>query len=407
MPKTLQHFIDGTHVDGASGRFGDVYNPATGEVTGAVPFATRRRGRRAVQAAKAALPGLGGDAAAAARAGDVPLQAADRAPTSTSSPPSSPPSTARCSPTPGARCTRGLEVVEFACGIPHLLKGEYRGEVGTDIDSWSLRQPLGVCAGITPFNFPVMVPLWMFPVAIACGNTFVLKPSEQDPAAALRLAELFARGRPAGRRVQRRARRQGRGRRDPARTPTSPRSASSAPRRSPSTSITTARRTRQARAGAGRRQEPHGRDARRRPGPGDGRADRRRLRLGRRALHGDLGGGRGGRRGRRADRAAGAARARRSRSGPAPSPTSRWGRWSRAQHRDKVRGYVDLGVKEGAKLVVDGRGLKLQGYENGFFMGGCLFDDVTPEMRIYKEEIFGPGAVGGARARASTRRSGW
>ena len=111
--------------------------------------------------------------------------------------------------------TRGIEVIEFATGIPHLLKGEFSENVGTDVDSWSLRQPVGVCAGITPFNFPAMVPMWMFPIALACGNTFILKPSERDPSLSLRMAELLRRGGPAGRRVQRRARRQGSGRRDP------------------------------------------------------------------------------------------------------------------------------------------------------------------------------------------------
>ena len=112
--------------------------------------------------------------------------------------------------------TRGIEVVEFACGIPHLLKGEFTEQVGRGIDSWSVRQPLGVCAGITPFNFPAMVPMWMFPMALACGNTFILKPSERDPSAGLRIAELLTEAGSAARRLQRRQRRQGGGRRDPA-----------------------------------------------------------------------------------------------------------------------------------------------------------------------------------------------
>ena len=124
--------------------------------------------------------------------------------------------------------TRGLEVVEFACGIPHLMKGEFTEQVGRGIDSWSMRQPLGVCAGITPFNFPAMVPMWMFPIALACGNTFILKPSERDPSAGCCIAELLLRGGSARRRLQRRAWRQGGGRRDPRASATSRRSASSA-----------------------------------------------------------------------------------------------------------------------------------------------------------------------------------
>jgi delta 1-pyrroline-5-carboxylate dehydrogenase len=131
---------------------------------------------------------------------------------------------------------RGLEVIEFACGIAQLQKGELSENVSTEVDSYSLRQPLGVVAGITPFNFPAMVPMWMYPIAIACGNTFVLKPSERDPSAANFCAELLRRGRPAARRVQRRPRRQGRGR-SPARAPRRRRGvASSARRRSPATS---------------------------------------------------------------------------------------------------------------------------------------------------------------------------
>ena len=132
--------------------------------------------------------------------------------------------------------TRGLEVVEFACGIPHLLKGEFTEQVGRGIDSWSVRQPLGVCAGITPFNFPAMVPMWMFPMALACGNTFILKPSERDPSAGLRIAELLTRSRPAARRVQRRQWRQGRRSTRSCIIPASPRSALSARPRSPNTS---------------------------------------------------------------------------------------------------------------------------------------------------------------------------
>ena len=190
---------------------------------------------------------------------------------------------------------RGLEVVEFACGIPHLLKGEFSENVGTGIDAYSLRQPLGVCAGITPFNFPAMVPLWMFPVAIACGNTFILKPSEKVPGCSMRLAELLTEaGAPPG----------------VFNIVNGAKETVDALLAHPgiaaisfvgSTPVAehvyrTGTQARQTRAGAGRREEPHGDHARCRSRPGDRRADGRRLWLGRRALHGDLGGGRGRRR---------------------------------------------------------------------------------------------------------------
>src|SRR5271169_2473406 len=186
----IQHYIDGKRVDGIGARWGEVYNPATGERTGRVAFAGAGEVDRAVRAAAAAFPAwaatppltrarilfkfrelLDREALALARLiteehGKVLSDAQ-------------------------GEVTRGTEVVEFACGIPHLLKGEFTEQVGRGIDAWSVRQPLGVCVGITPFNFPVMVPLWMFPVAITCGNTFVLKPSEKVPLSAVRLGELL------------------------------------------------------------------------------------------------------------------------------------------------------------------------------------------------------------------------
>ena len=239
-----------------------------------------------------------------------------------------------------ARCTRGLEVVEFACGIPQLLKGEFTENVGTGIDSWSMRQPLGVCAGITPFNFPAMVPMWMFPVAIACGNTFILKPSERDPSAALLHGRAAEGGRPARRRAQRRARRQGGRRRASSTIPTSRRSASSARRRSPSTS------TRPARAHGKRVQALGGAKNHMVVMPDadmDQAAD---------ALMGAAYGSAGercmaisvavavGEGGRRAGRAAGAARAR-AEGRPGTDPDAEMGPLVTRQHLDKVRGYVD------------------------------------------------------------------
>ena len=186
----VHHYIQGKITEGTTGRWGEVYNPATGEKSRRVAFANAAEVDRTVQAAAAAFSGwattppltrartlfkflelLNRDHDALARViseehGKVFSDAQ-------------------------GEITRGLEVVEFACGIPHLLKGEFTEQVGRGIDSWSVRQPLGVCAGITPFNFPAMVPMWMFPVALACGNSFVLKPSERDPSAALFMADLL------------------------------------------------------------------------------------------------------------------------------------------------------------------------------------------------------------------------
>src|SRR5438309_2087426 len=186
----ISHFINGKRVQGSSGRGGDVFNPATGEKVRRVALATAGDVGAAVSAAAAAFPGW---------AATPPLTRArilfkflellarehDNMARIISEEHGKVFSDAQ------GEITRGLEVVEFACGIPHLLKGEFTEQVGRGIDSWSVRQPLGVCAGITPFNFPAMVPMWMFPMAIATGNTFILKPSERDPSAGLRIAELL------------------------------------------------------------------------------------------------------------------------------------------------------------------------------------------------------------------------
>ena len=193
---------------------------------------------------------------------------------------------------------RGLEVVEFACGIPSLLKGDYSDQVSTGVDSFSFREPLGVVAGITPFNFPAMVPMWMFPVAIACGNTFVLKPSERDPSASLILAELWKRGRSARRRLQRRARRQGRGRHDP-RLPAGGGGLVRGLDPDRQVHPRARHRARQAGPGPGWRQEPRDHPPRRRGRLRRRPPGRRCVRVCGRALHGDLGRGRRRFRGRR------------------------------------------------------------------------------------------------------------
>jgi malonate-semialdehyde dehydrogenase (acetylating)/methylmalonate-semialdehyde dehydrogenase len=286
---------------------------------------------------------------------------------------------------------RGIEVVEFACGVPHLLKGEHSENVGSGVDCHTVRQPVGVCAGITPFNFPVMVPLWMFPVAIACGNTFVLKPSEKVPSASLRMAELFKdAGLPDG----------------VLNVVHGDKEAVDAILDHPgiqavsfvgSTPIakhiyeTCARNHKRVQALGGAKNHavvlPD--------------AD---LEFAADALIGAAYGSAGERcMAISAVVAVGAAadplvkllkkKAESIVIGPGDKEGVDMGPLVTAQHRDKVAGYIDQGVKEGAKLVVDGRGQKVRGFDNGYFLGTTLFDNVTPEMRIYQDEIFGPVLV--------------
>src|SRR6478672_3250311 len=186
----ISHFINGKPVKSASGRGGDVFNPATGEKVRRVAFANAADIDSAVNAAAAAFPGWAATPPLTrarilfkfleilAREHDALARVISE-------------EHGKVFSDAQGEITRGVEVVEFACGIPHLLKGEFTEQVGRGIDSWSVRQPIGVCAGITPFNFPAMVPMWMFPMALACGNTFILKPSERDPSASLLLAQLM------------------------------------------------------------------------------------------------------------------------------------------------------------------------------------------------------------------------
>ena len=190
MPDIINHYIGGKIVEGKSGRLGDVYNPATGEVVRKVALATVEELRAAVATAKAAFPAWAETpplrrARVMFRLKSLIEQNMDRLARIVTEEHGKTVEDAKGS------ITRGLEVVEFACGIPHALKGEYTENVGTAIDSYSSRQPIGVVAGITPFNFPAMIPLWMAPMAIATGNTFILKPSEKDPSFSLALAEMF------------------------------------------------------------------------------------------------------------------------------------------------------------------------------------------------------------------------
>ena len=284
--------------------------------------------------------------------------------------------------------TRGLEVVEYACGIPQLLKGEFTENVGSNVDSWSTRQPLGVCAGITPFNFPAMVPMWMFPMAIACGNTFILKPSEKDPSCSLRLAELLSEaGLPDGvfnvingdkesvdgiinhKDI----------------------SAVSFVGSTPVAKYiyeNCAKNEKRVQALGGAKnhcvvmpdcdldQAVNGL-----MGAAYGSAGERCMAQSVAVAVGDIGDSLVKKLSKKVEIL---------KVGPGIDKKSEMGPLVTKDHLEKVKGYVNLGVKEGADLVVDGRNLKLQGYENGFYMGGCLFDNVKSSMRIYKEEIFGP-----------------
>jgi len=383
----VHHYIDGKHAEGTSGRWGDVYNPATGERSRRVAFAAAGEVDRAVRAAAAAFPGwaatppltrarilfkfrelLGREADALARLitsehGKVLSDAQ-------------------------GEVTRGIEVVEFACGIPHLLKGEFTEQVGRGIDSWSLRQPLGVCVGITPFNFPAMVPMWMFPVALACGNTFVLKPSERDPSAGIRIAELLTEaGLPPG----------------VFNVVNGDKEAVDALLHHPQVAAVSfvgstpiAHYIYRTAAESGKRVQALGGAKNHMvvmPDADIGQATDALMgaaygSAGERCMAVSVAVAVGGAGDRLMDKLV--PRVRALKIGPGTDPEAEMGPLVTRQHLERVRSYVDLGVEEGAKLVVDGRGLRLQGYENGFFTGGTVFDEVKPSMRIYKEEIFGP-----------------
>ncbi len=388
MTTELHHFVGGKKVPGHSGRFGDVYNPTIGEVSARVPLATEAEVQAVIANAEEAYAGWSATspitrARVMFRFKDLLERNIDELALLLSNEHGKVLSDAKGS------VIRGIEVVEFACGIPHLLKGEYSDGVSAGIDMYSMRRPLGVVAGITPFNFPAMVPMWMFSVAIACGNTFILKPSEKDPSLPLRLAELMMEaGAPAG----------------VLNVVNGDKEAVDALLTDPriqavsfvgSTPI--ARYVYATAAAHGKRVQAMGgaknhmvvlpdadmdKAADALIGAGYGSAGERCMAISVAVPVGE-------------DTAEALLERLRPRVealkvGPSTDPDSEMGPLVTRQHLDKVRGYVDLGVEEGAELVVDGRDFKAQGYENGFFLGGCLFDRVTADMRIYKEEIFGP-----------------
>ena len=388
MARELTHFIGGKHVMGTSGRFTDAYQPMTGEVISHVPLASADEVRAAVLNARAAQPKWAATnpqrrarvlmkfVDLIARHNDELAELLAREHGKT---------------IPDARgdIQRGVEVVEFAIGIPHLLKGEFTDGAGPNIDIYSMRQALGVVAGITPFNFPAMIPLWKMAPAIACGNAFILKPSERDTGVPLRLAELFleaglppgifnvvngdkvavdailddedikavgfvgstpiakyiySRGCAAGKRVQ---------------------CFGGAKNHMVIMPDADLNQAVDALMGAGYGSAGERCMAISVAVPvGKGTAD---------ALMKKL-----------------VPRVEALKIGPSTDLAADFGPVVTKAALEKIQGYVEIGLAEGATLAVDGRGFKMQGYENGFYMGGCLFDNVTKDMRIYKEEIFGP-----------------
>ena len=284
--------------------------------------------------------------------------------------------------------TRGLEVVEFACGIPHLLKGEFSQNVGTNIDSWSVRQPLGICAGITPFNFPAMVPMWMFPIAIACGNSFILKPSEKDPSCSVRLAQLFTEaGLPDG------VFNVIHGQKNVVDLIINCKDISAI---SFVGSTPVAKYIYEKSAKNGKRVQALGGAKNHLVVMPDANLNQ--------AVDGIIGAGYGsaGERcmaisvavavGNIADDLVNKIHleAQKLKVAPWTDTESDMGPVISKEHKDKIEKYISLGLQEGAKLIEDGRNFKIQGYEKGYFVGPTLFDNVTSEMTIYKEEIFGP-----------------
>ncbi|HEX3551294.1 MAG TPA: CoA-acylating methylmalonate-semialdehyde dehydrogenase [Candidatus Elarobacter sp.] len=387
-PSTVGHVIGGRAVDGRSARSGDVFDPATGELTRRVAFASAEDVDAAVRAARAAFAGWSETppvrrAAVLFAFRELIVREIDRLAAVITSEHGKTLADAR------GEVQRGLEVVEFACGIPQLLKGEVSENVARDVDSVAMRQSLGVCAGITPFNFPAMVPMWMFPIALACGNTFVLKPSEKDPSAANVIAELlrdaglpdgvfnvvhgdreavdgllthpdvaaisFVGSTPVAEYVYRTGTQNGKrvqalgGAKnhlvvmpdadlDQAADALMGAAFGSAGERCMAISVAVA--------------------------VGDATADALVERL--------------------------AQRVRDLRVGPGTAPGVEMGPLVTGEHEAKVRSYVDAGVGEGAQLVVDGRAVREPSWGDGFFLGGSVFDRVTPDMRIYRDEIFGP-----------------
>ena len=384
----IQNFIAGKLSHPANAARLSVTNPTTGEVTGEVALSSAAEVDQAVQAAKTAAVKWGTTpplrrARLMFRFLELLQQNHDKLAEAITK------EHGKTFEDAKGEVQRGIEVVEFACGIPHLLKGSFSEQVANAVDAYSFRQPLGVVAGITPFNFPVMVPMWMYPMAIACGNSFVLKPSEKDPSASLLMAELLQQaGLPDGvfNVVQ------------------GSREAVEALLDHPDIaaisfvgSTPIARAIYQRGTAHDKRVQALGgaknhmiimqdadldQAASALMGAGYGSAGERCMAI---SVAVPVG-----------EETANALMERlipqvkALKIGNGMEPGQDMGPLVTREHRDKVSAYVDSGVEQGAKLLVDGRGYKVAGHENGFFIGGCLFDQVTPEMEIYKNEIFGP-----------------
>ena len=391
--RRIEGFIGGKLVKATSGREGDVFNPNTGEVQARVSFATTEDVDTAVQAAAKALPGWSATNPQRRarvmfefkRLVEANMQQLAELLSSEHG---------KVVADSKGDIQRGLGVIEFACGIPHALKGEYTEGAGPGIDVYSMRQPLGVVAGITPFNFPAMIPMWMFGVAIAVGNTFVLKPSERDPSVPVRLGELFMEaGAAAGLDVT-----------GVLNVVHGDKVAVDAILHHPEIkaisfvgSSDIAHYIYHTGAANGKRVQAMGGAKNHGIVMPDADMDQ---------VVKDLAGAAFGSAGERCmalpvvvpvgkktadelrDRMV--AEIETMKVGISSDPAAQYGPVVNKAHRDKIAGYIQTGVDEGAELVVDGRGFKLQGYENGFFIGPSLFDNVKPGMKTYNEEIFGP-----------------
>jgi len=388
--RTISHWIAGAPAAGTSGRYGDVYDPAIGAVAARVAFASADDVGRAVAAAKAAYPAWSRTSLAARTQvmfafRELLQQHAEEFAHLIASEHGKPPSDA------AGEIARGIESVELACSLTTMLKGEFSAEASRNIDVYSLRLPLGVCAGITPFNFPAMVPLWMFPIALACGNTFVLKPSERDPSASLLLARLLKEaGAPDG----------------AFNVIHGDKVAVDALLDHPDVaalsfvgSTPIARYIYARGAAAGKRVQALGGAKNHLVAMPDadigavadalvssafGSSGQRCMSISAAVAVGNL-----------AERLIPALKERIKalHVGPYTDPKAELGPLVSLQAKTRVCGLIEQGVKEGATLVVDGRDLRIAGHENGYFVGPTLFDDVTPVMEIYKEEIFGPVLV--------------
>lgn len=387
MP-TVSHFLQNKPWSGASTRTGDIYNPATGAATGQVALASRTDVNEVVDVAAAALPAWAATPPARRAMAMFEFRDLLRKHTNELAELLSA-EHGKTIPDAKGEIARGIEVVEFACGIPQLLKGEYSEAVAVNVDSHTVRQPVGVVAGITPFNFPAMVPLWMYPVAIACGNTFVLKPSEKDPSVVLRIAELLAEaGLPAG----------------VFNVVNGDKEAVDALLDNPKV---------QAVSFVGSTPVGHyvysrGTDSGKRVqalcgaknhlvvmpdadmdqvtdaliGSAYGSAGERCMAISVAVPVGE----------KTADALVEALepRIRSLKVAPYTDPASELGPVISKQSYNRIHNLIEQGLEQGASLVVDGRDISLQGYEDGYFVGGCLFDNVSTNMSIYKEEIFGP-----------------